>query len=71
MKYTQSNVELALQKIDPESFNIWKNKAKLALPDIIDKMFIKGFALALKSSFAIGTKPFSFCGLAIVFSLHN
>lgn len=41
--YTQANLEMALRDIDPESFDNYKNKAKMSLPDIIKEMFIIGF----------------------------
>ena len=50
MKYTQENLEKVLEKINPKAFDIYKNKAKLALPEIVHEMFAIGFNRTLKGS---------------------
>jgi hypothetical protein len=53
MRYTEKNLRLTLEKVDPKTYDIYVNKAKLNLPDLINRMFIKGFFKTLKSSFPI------------------
>jgi len=48
MKYTRGNLEAALKQIDPDVFDVFKNKAKMDLPSILDEMFVLGFVRSLK-----------------------
>lgn len=41
--YTRKMLEAALRRIDYEAFDIYKDKAKMSLPSILDQMFIIGF----------------------------
>lgn len=45
--YTRRMVEYALRRIDPEAFDIYKDKARLGLSDLIREMFVIGFQKAL------------------------
>jgi hypothetical protein len=53
MQYTEKNLRTILRNIDPRTYDIYNNKAKMALPEIIKAMFTLGFYKALKSSFGM------------------
>jgi hypothetical protein len=53
MQYTEKNLRAVLRKIDPMTYDIYNDKAKMALPEIIKAMFTLGFYKALKSSFGM------------------
>lgn len=49
MRYTEKTLRKCLEKIDPETYRMNAELAKLSLPKVLDIMFVVGFKRTLVS----------------------